>query len=68
MSPIWLTKWHGEVMAALVNPRSGPGSELRTAYHRELQELDAGVIRLGAMVCETIPRGTEILLSGDLAS
>ena len=39
----------------------------RLAYHRELDELNAGVLRLGALACETIPRGTEVLLGGNLA-
>ncbi len=43
-----------------------PGSERRLAYHRELESLDSRVLQLGAMVCESIPRGTDILLSGDL--
>lgn len=43
-----------------------PQTRHRHAYHREMQELTAGVLRLGAMTCETIPRGTEALLSGDL--
>lgn len=38
----------------------------RLAYHRELDELNAGVLRLGALACETIPRGTEVLLGGNL--
>jgi len=46
--------------------QSSPGSERRLAYHRALEELDNSVLRLGAMVCETIPRGTEVLLAGDL--
>jgi phosphate transport system protein len=47
-------------------PPPPPETELRTTYHRELEELDSGLLRLGAMVCETVPRGTEILLEGDL--
>lgn len=43
-----------------------PEGEHRHAYRRELDKLDIDVLRLGAMVCETIPRGTEILLGGDL--
>lgn len=43
-----------------------PETEHRIAYHRELDELAAGVLRLGAMACETIPRGTEVLLGGNL--
>ncbi len=36
------------------------------AYHRELDQLNAAIIRLGALACETIPRGTEVLLGGNL--
>ncbi len=32
----------------------------------DLVELRTELIKLGAMVCETIPRGTEVLLSGEL--
>ncbi len=42
-------------------------SEHRVVYHRELDELAAGVLRLGAMACETIPQGTEVLLGGNLS-
>ena len=45
-----------------------PETVHRLAYHRELDELTAGVLRLGAMACETIPRGTEVLLGGSLVS
>mgnify|MGYP000235426400 CR=1 FL=1 len=44
-----------------------PTSEHRLVYQRELDDLTKGVIRLGAMACETIPRGTEALLTGNLA-
>ncbi len=47
-------------------PDPGPPSEVRVAYRRELEELNGRILQLGAMVCETIPRGTEVLLSGDL--
>jgi phosphate transport system protein len=45
-----------------------PEGEQRLAYHRELDELDASIVHLGALVCETIPRGTEVILGGDLKS
>ena len=48
-------------------PTTAPPQVHRHAYHRELEKLTAGVIRLGAMACETIPRGTEVLLGGNLA-
>lgn len=40
--------------------------EHRRAYHRDLDELTAGVLRLGALMCETVPRGTNALLTGNL--
>ena len=43
-----------------------PQSEHRISYHRELDQLNEDVQRLGAMVSETVPRGTEVLLGGDL--
>lgn len=48
-------------------PEPEPETVHRTAYHRELDDLAAGVLRLGAMACETIPQGTEALLGGSLA-
>jgi phosphate transport system protein len=43
-------------------------NETRKAYHVELDELRSEMIRLGAEVVEKIPRGTEVLLSGDLVA
>ncbi len=40
--------------------------EHRRAYHEELDTLQADILRLGGMVIETVPRGTEVLLKGDL--
>ncbi len=40
--------------------------EHRREYHRQMDELKADILRLGGMVIETIPRGTEVLLTGDL--
>ncbi len=40
--------------------------EHRREYHRQMDELKADILRLGGMVIETIPRGTEVLLSGNL--
>lgn len=42
-------------------------TEHRIAYHREMDTLTNGILRLGAMACETIPRGTEALLSENLS-
>ncbi len=39
----------------------------RSVYHRELDALDNSLIRLGAMVSELIPWGTEVLLGGEMA-
>ncbi|MDH4280172.1 MAG: phosphate signaling complex protein PhoU [Acidimicrobiia bacterium] len=44
-----------------------PSGQHRVVYSRDLDELTKGVIRLGAMACETIPRATEALLGGNLA-
>ncbi len=40
--------------------------EHRREYHRQMDALKADLLRLGGMVIETIPRGTEVLLTGDL--
>ena len=40
--------------------------EHRVRFHRELDEVVTDLIRLGAMVCQTIPRGTDVLLGGEL--
>lgn len=47
-------------------PEDSPPAEHRISYHRDLDELNAAIIRLGAMACETIPRGTNVLLAGNL--
>ncbi len=40
--------------------------EMRIEFHEEMEALRSDVIRLGAMVCETIGRGTAALLDCDL--
>jgi phosphate transport system protein len=50
----------------LVVPDTSPGAELRKGFHHQLADLRDGIARMGATVTETIPRATEILLSGDL--
>jgi len=40
--------------------------EIRLEFHTELAAIRADIARLGAMVCETIPQGTEALLTNDL--
>ena len=47
-------------------PETG-GVQYRIPYHRELENLCADVLRLGALVSETVPRGTAVLLKGDLS-
>lgn len=39
---------------------------MRKSFHQHLDEVTAGLVRLGAMVTETLPRATEVLLEGDL--
>lgn len=40
--------------------------EIRLEFHTELDTIRADIARLGAMMTETIPRGTEALLDSDL--
>jgi len=40
--------------------------ELRRTFHHQLDEIHDDVVRLAALVCETIPRGTQALLDGDI--
>jgi phosphate transport system protein len=47
-------------------PDSEPAPH-RKAYHQELEQLRQDVIALAARVTEAVPRGTEVLLTGDLA-
>lgn len=53
-------------MSSQEPPPQPAETEQRVVYHRELDEVTAGVLRLGAMACETIPRGAEVLLGGNL--
>lgn len=41
-------------------------SQIRRRYHEELDDVRTSIARLGAMVIECIPMGTEALLSSDL--
>ncbi len=41
-------------------------TEIRRQYHEELDDVRTSIARLGAMVIECIPMGTEALLSDDL--
>lgn len=38
----------------------------RVSFHRDLDQVVQDVVRLGAMVCQTVPRGTDVLLGGEL--
>jgi len=40
--------------------------DLRKSFHQQLDDIKADMVRLAAMVTETIPRATEILLTADL--
>lgn len=40
--------------------------EQRKSFHQELDEIREDIVRLGAMVTEFIPRGTEVLLTNDM--
>lgn len=40
--------------------------ELRKTFHHQLEEIHDDVVRLAALVCETIPRGTQALLDDDI--
>ncbi|MEZ5342731.1 MAG: phosphate signaling complex protein PhoU [Acidimicrobiales bacterium] len=46
-------------------PQLPPGQH-RVRYHEELDELRSELLRLGAMVCETVARSTAVLLGGSL--
>jgi phosphate transport system protein len=41
-------------------------AELRKSFHEELELVRQGIVRMAGRVTETIPRGTEAFLSGDL--
>jgi phosphate transport system protein len=43
-----------------------PMGEVRKAFHEELDDLRREIVREAALVTETIPRGTEVLLDNDL--
>jgi phosphate transport system protein len=40
--------------------------ESRRSYHQELDDIRADMVKLAATVVENIPRGTQVLLDGDL--
>lgn len=41
--------------------------DTRRTFHSQLDEIRNDLVRLAASVCETIPRGTNVLLDGDLS-
>ena len=41
-------------------------AEIRRTFHQALEDVQQDIVRLGAMVTEILPRGTEALLAGDL--
>lgn len=40
--------------------------DIRKSFHQELEEIKGDLVRLGALVTESIPRGTDVLLTGNL--
>ena len=40
--------------------------ELRKSFHEELDEIQAGIVRMAALVTEAVPRATEALLESNL--
>lgn len=42
--------------------------DTRRTFHDRLTSIRDDVVRLAALVCETIPRGTQVLLDGDLGA
>jgi phosphate transport system protein len=47
-------------------PPVEPPQEHRLRFHEQLDEVVNDVVRLGALVCQTVPQGTDILLGGEL--
>lgn len=39
---------------------------MRKSFHEELEDIQQIIVRMGALACEAIPKGTRILLSNDL--
>ncbi|MBA2644548.1 MAG: hypothetical protein H0U80_03800, partial [Solirubrobacterales bacterium] len=50
----------------ITSPEPGEHSDLRPAFHRELDEIREAIAKLSAGVTEAIPRATEIMLKQDL--
>jgi phosphate transport system protein len=47
-------------------PEAVPRTDVRPAFHHELDEIHQGVARLAASVTELVPRATDVLLDQDL--
>ncbi|HEX9683322.1 MAG TPA: phosphate signaling complex protein PhoU [Acidimicrobiales bacterium] len=47
-------------------PEDRPRTEARKTFHDNLDQLSHDLVAMGSMVVELIPRGTQILLAGDL--
>jgi phosphate transport system protein len=43
-----------------------PTNELRRAFHQQLEEIRGDIVRIAALVTEAIPKGTAVVLNGDL--
>jgi phosphate transport system protein len=41
-------------------------TDIRKSFHQQLDEIKHDIVRMAAMVTETVPRGTAVLLDGDL--
>jgi phosphate transport system protein len=52
--------------AVIHQPEEPAEGDLRSGFHKELEEIRTEIAKLGATVTENIPRATEILLSQDL--
>jgi phosphate transport system protein len=53
--------------SVVILPEEPPMNDRRSPFHRDLDLLRADIVRLAALVTELIPRGTEVLLSGNLS-
>jgi len=57
------------VMSTPNNPLGpGPEADRRLVYHQELDSVNREITRLGALVCETIQRGTEAFMKAEISS
>jgi phosphate transport system protein len=58
----------GTAATAVPSTQEGIGmaQDIRKSFHQELDEIQADIVRLGALVTECIPRATDALLTGNL--